>query len=362
MAADFIVNKSNFADTRWVEREETPLGDGEARLKIEAFALTANNVTYAAFADFAGYWNFFPAEEDGWGRVPMWGFASVAESRAPGVEPGQRYYGYLPASTDLVVQPTRVNAHGFTDGVVHRQPLPGFYNIYHLTSNDAAYDPDFEAAQMLFRPLYATGWLIDDSLMTRKTPPAHVIVTSASSKTAIAYAHAASKRGGLAVTGLTSPANKAFTENTGFYTTVVAYDDLAALPKTAPAILVDILGNPETRFAAAAALGEALAGNVIVGATDWEAPRRAGGPDQQPGGGGVENEVFFAPGHAETCAKRMGAGAFQEKLNSDLRAFYPIGANLLAVETASGRAAITNTWLATLRGEVSPTSGRILTI
>ena len=35
------------------------------------------------------YWDFFPAEQ-GWGRVPMWGFAEVERSEAEGVEPGTR--------------------------------------------------------------------------------------------------------------------------------------------------------------------------------------------------------------------------------------------------------------------------------
>ena len=30
------------------------------------------------------YWRFFPASEDGWGRVPVWGFADVVASRRRG--------------------------------------------------------------------------------------------------------------------------------------------------------------------------------------------------------------------------------------------------------------------------------------
>ena len=59
------------------------------------FGLTANNVTYAVIGEAMSYWDFFPAE-DGWGRVPMWGFAEVERSEAEGVEPGTRVYGYLP--------------------------------------------------------------------------------------------------------------------------------------------------------------------------------------------------------------------------------------------------------------------------
>ena len=41
---------------------------------IDAFALTANNVTYAAFGGPPmNYWHFFPADDPAYGRVPVWG-------------------------------------------------------------------------------------------------------------------------------------------------------------------------------------------------------------------------------------------------------------------------------------------------
>ena len=64
-----------------------PLADGEARLRIDAFALTSNNVTYAAFGEAMKYWQFFPCGDAAWGCIPVWGFAEVVESRAAGVEP-----------------------------------------------------------------------------------------------------------------------------------------------------------------------------------------------------------------------------------------------------------------------------------
>ena len=37
-----------------------PLADGAVRLKVQSFAVTANNVTYAVIGDMFQYWNFFP--------------------------------------------------------------------------------------------------------------------------------------------------------------------------------------------------------------------------------------------------------------------------------------------------------------
>ena len=89
------------------------IADGEVLLGIDRFALTANNITYAVFGDAMSYWNFFPAAE-GWGNVPVWGFADVVESRFDGLEVGERIYGYLPMSTHVALLPGRL-----TDGLLH---------------------------------------------------------------------------------------------------------------------------------------------------------------------------------------------------------------------------------------------------
>ena len=109
------------------------------------------------------YWDFFPAE-DGWGRVPMWGFAEVERSEAEGVEPGTRLYGYLPPSSHLVVTPADADEAGFVDAAPHRAALPSAYHRYLATGADPFYRADTEAIQMLLRPLFFTSFLIDDQL------------------------------------------------------------------------------------------------------------------------------------------------------------------------------------------------------
>ena len=76
--------------------------------------------------DAMSYWKFFPAPE-GWGRVPMWGFADVADSGDTDLEEGARIYGYLPPSTHLVVEPEGVDERGFVDASPHRAELPSAY-------------------------------------------------------------------------------------------------------------------------------------------------------------------------------------------------------------------------------------------
>src|SRR5205085_5223986 len=103
--ADFQVRRDDLRSTRVQDGEDSaPLATGEARFRIERFGFTANNVTYAAFGEQMGYWRFFPAK-DGWGRIPVWGFGAVVESQAPGIDPGDRFYGYFPMASTATLRP-----------------------------------------------------------------------------------------------------------------------------------------------------------------------------------------------------------------------------------------------------------------
>ncbi len=41
-----------------------------------------------------GYWRFFPASEDGWGRIPAWGHARQDDLRV---------FGYVPMASHVVL-------------------------------------------------------------------------------------------------------------------------------------------------------------------------------------------------------------------------------------------------------------------
>ncbi len=88
-----LVHTRKLGQTQITTEPAAALQPGQARLRIERLALTANNVTYAAMGDALHYWAFFPADEP-WGCVPAWGFATVAESLAEGVAVGERVYGF----------------------------------------------------------------------------------------------------------------------------------------------------------------------------------------------------------------------------------------------------------------------------
>ena len=190
------------------------LAAGEARLAIHHFALTANNITYAAFGEAMKYWQFFPAPDAGEGCLPVWGFATVTESRAEGLAPGRRVWGYFPAGTHLVVHAGRVNAGGFSCTAAHRAELAAVYNHYTFCDADPSWQPALEGQQAVLRPLFITSFLIDDFLAEAEGFGAtQVLLSSASSKTAFATAFCLAQRrgqpGALRVVGLTSAGNAA---------------------------------------------------------------------------------------------------------------------------------------------------------
>ncbi len=255
----FEVDRRDLHRTRVVDDAPVDLLDGCARVRIDAFALTSNNITYAAFGDAMQYWNFFPTspedpEAGRWGRVPVWGFGEVVESRVAPLEVGRRLYGYWPMATDLVVEPGRFDDGGFQDVAAHRRPMAGAYNRYLFTDKDPIYRPEREAHQMVLWPLFFTSFLIDDFIADNDLFGAPtIVVSSASSKTAIGSAFLLAARAGVRVVGLTSAGNADFVRGLGCYHDTLTYDALDGLPE-GNAVYVDIAGNLDVRAAVHAAL------------------------------------------------------------------------------------------------------------
>ena len=289
---DFLVKRDDLRTCKFGSGEATDGADlqqGEAQLKIEKFALTANNITYAVFGERMGYWNFFPTE-DGWGRVPVWGFGEVTHSRSDGVAVGERYYGFYPASSHLTVQ-ADAGATGFVDVTAHRRALPAVYNQYARTTTDSAYDEGHENEQMVLRPLFMTSFLLADFLQDNEFFDAHLaILSSASSKTAYGTAFLLSRmQPRPEVVGLTSARHAGFTKSLGCYDRVVTYDQVNSLPKDESAVYVDMAGSGAARTSVHQLFGGNLKHSAAVGGTHWdeEAPNV-----QLPGPAPV---FFFAP-------------------------------------------------------------------
>ena len=252
-AQRFLVRLGELATARVATYSPPALQPGEVRLKVGSFALTSNNITYAAYGDAMSYWQFFPTGEDGWGCIPVWGFATVSESACPGIEPGEQLYGYLPMGSELIVLPQRINAGSFVDAMPHRAGLPAVYNQYMRSAADPFHRPGSEDIQSLLRPLFITSFLIDDFLADNDffgataTGRGAMLLSSASSKTAYGTAFQLAQRQELDVIGLTSARNVGFCESLGCYSRVLTYDQLDATDAATPCIYVDFAGNAGLR-------------------------------------------------------------------------------------------------------------------
>lgn len=241
---------------------------GEVLLRLDRFALTTNNITYAAFGEAMQYWDFFPTGQPQWGQMPVWGFADVVDSSVDGIAAGERFYGYFPIASHLRMRPERVTARGFYDGAAHRARLTSAYNQYTRVQNDAAYAPELEHHQMLYRPLFITSFMLADFLDDNRFFGARrLVVSSASSKTAYGTAFCLRDTSGIALTALTSARNRDFVEGLGCYHDTVTYDQLASVPVSEPTLYVDFSGDESLRARVHEHFGSSLVYDCFVGST-----------------------------------------------------------------------------------------------
>jgi len=360
----FEIKQDDLRTTRFIEEPTPEPGEGEAVLRLEAFAVTANSLTYAVFGELMNYWGFFPGSEAGWGRCPVWGFARVAASRHPDLPEGRRVYGYFPMARSLKVEPVHVSPAGFSDGAAHRQPMAAIYNTYLDTQTDPFYRAETEGLQMLFRPLFMTAFLIDDFLMEADCFGAKtVLYTSASAKTSYSAAYQTTQRPGARpqVIGLTSARNKAFTESLGCYDQVLTYDEIEDLAREGGAVLVDVAGDNDLRRRIHTHFGDSLTYACMVGAAHWDKGIGGGVVDQAPLPG-PEPVLFFAPDQGEKRVKEWGAAAFQERSIAAFHGFVErIGGKTTLVQGA-GPQAVEKAYRLFLDGGANPAEGHILSL
>jgi hypothetical protein len=224
-----------------------------------------------------------------------------------------------------------------------------------------------EARQALLRPLFTTSFLIDDFLAEHDFFGARqVLLSSASSKTAYGTALCVSGRkhdAGVTVTGLTSEANRAFTESLGCYDQVLAYESLSALDHTQSTVYVDMSGSASQRLAVHSHFEGALRYSCSVGGTHWDdLGTGAGLPGPRP-------TLFFAPAQLRRRLapppEGWGPAGLQERIDAAwarlMRAMDGAGAApWLVVEAGHGPAAVRQAYLALLEGRSDPRVGHLL--
>ena len=369
---DFLVRRDQLGTTTVHTAHAATLGDSQVRVGIDRFALTSNNITYAAMGDAMQYWQFFPVADgagDGlaWGRIPVWGFGTVLASNHPDVAVGERLYGYFPMANMVDLTPAKVSTTAFFDAAPHRAQLHSVYNQYMRCAMDPFYTAESEDVQALLRPLFITSWLIDDFLAdndffgatSNPAQPGLMLLSSASSKTAYGTAFQLAQRTGIEVVGLTSPGNVAFCESLGCYDRVLTYDQLEQIAPDAPCIYVDFAGNAAFRKALHTHC-KGLKYSSSIGAT--HVSDMGGGKDLP----GPKATLFFAPAQIKKRSTEWGAQGLGQRLVRSWQAFIATVSNpqtpWLHVERHAGADAVQGVYQQVLGGKGDPRLGHILSL
>jgi hypothetical protein len=163
-----LIRKNQLAETRLATTDDTPLADGQVRVRVESFALTSNNITYAAFGEAMQLLAVLPGA--GRRRDPGLGLHPGVGLRHRGAVAAPRRGGGRAAVRLLADGQPCGAAAGQTVGrqLQRRRAAPralhAVYNQYQRCSSDPFYTADSESVQALLRPLFLTSWLIDDFL------------------------------------------------------------------------------------------------------------------------------------------------------------------------------------------------------
>ncbi|MDZ4371833.1 MAG: DUF2855 family protein [Phenylobacterium sp.] len=352
------VVRDDFVRSRITEHPLPELQPGQVLARIDTFALTANNVSYAVSGDMLGYWRFFPCSEP-WGVLPAWGFATVVESRCEALPVGERFWGFLPMASHLVVEPGEFGGRWFADVAEHRQGLADVYNRYQLTGDDPPELAGLEAERSALVPLFTTSFIIDDFLADNDWFGARqLLVLSASSKTGFGLADLARRREGkpVRVIGATSPGNLDFVETLGVCDQVVSYDGIETLDASIPTVMVDMAGSFDVRARVHHHFGDRLTYSCVVGVTHWDKRgQRADLPGPKP-------TFFFGPGQAAKRDQEWGAGVIRQRAQIEALRIARETAHLRTVETVAGPQACEAAYADLLAGRVGPDRLLMLTL
>ena len=357
---EFVVARDDLQQCKVIEAK---LPDGDALpaeallIRVDRFAFTANNITYATLGDALKYWQLFPAPK-GFGNIPVWGFGEVIASRHPLIAEGERLFGYFPMATHLVIEAGDVSKRGLRDAAAHRQGVAPVYNAYARVTHDPAFAGREGDYQALLRPLFMLSFLVDDFLCENEFYGARsVLLSSASSKTAIGLAHLLhTLRMDIRVIGLTSAGNADFVRSLGCYDEVVTYDRITSLPMDVPVAFVDMAGNSDLRARLHRHFGEQMKYSGRIGLTHRSSS------DNEPPLPGAKPQWFFAPDQIRKRAREWGPGGIEARFSAAWAVFAPKIQQWLHVVEGRGPAAVKQVYLDTLGGRIPPDQGHMLSL
>jgi hypothetical protein len=260
-------------------------------------------------------------------------------------------------SSDALLTIGRATPAALTETSPHRAGLAQVYNSYVRVAADPSIPPGSEPYVSLLRPLFTTSFLIDDFLAESGFFGAEtVLITSASSKTALGLAHCLRRRssGRPEIVGITSPRNAAIADGLGTYDRIVTYDAIGALRAPKGAVVVDMAGGEATLRAIHSSLGDDLKYSCRVGLAQWQDAKPA--IEDLPG---VRPVFFFAPDRVQARVADWGPQEFAKRVGAASAAFVAHAQRWLKIETHRGPDAIVAAYRTLLKGEARPEAGII---
>ncbi|MFB0912261.1 MAG: DUF2855 family protein [Glaciecola sp.] len=362
--SEFQVSKSNYVDCRIVANDlsNQTLAEGEVLVKVDKFALTANNITYAVVAEKIGYWQFFPAHTEStnagedvssWGVLPVWGFAHVVKSNNPEVPLGERLFGYFPPATHLLMHPTKVSSAAWIDGATHRTPLPVGYNIYRKVESEITDNKALEDERMLLYPLHITSFALYDYFQSNNWFGAtQLIMISASSKTSTGLAYGVKNdENAPSQVALTSDRNRQMVEKLGVYNKTLSYDQIKQVDAAKPTLIVDMSGNGQVLNDLHKHLGDNMKFCSNVGVTHWKEMKT--GPDFIK----QRSEFFFAPSQLQKRIKEWGMEGFEQQSGKYLQHSFAKSREWLKMTDVEGLQGMAGIYADVCEGKIAPEAG-----
>lgn len=265
--------------------QEAPAPDleqGQVLLRVEKFAFSHMALGYLMKGftrTFSAYHDFYRHPEEGLYRSAGWGYCTVLESAHPKVAVGTRLYGLVPprryqvqevggivpagrngepAKVELTMEGVPCNLRRFQEMEVVGTPGGESAEV----DGEAALLEDW---RLVLKELYTMAFYMDENLLVDTGMINSVIISCASSKTALALAYCLRMREMRYVVGLTSKEHLDFVKSTDLYHEVFTYDEVDSLPNNRTIVYMDFKCDGALRQQITLRMGTNLMYNMVVG-------------------------------------------------------------------------------------------------
>lgn len=254
-------------------------------LRIDKFAFSQMPLGYLMKGytrTFSAYHDFFKyptTKEEGLYRSACWGYCTVQESLHPKVPVGTRLYGLVPAcqySIQKIMRYIPASRNGdpaLVEFDMDRMPFNlRRFQEYEVVTENSSQDPEMEDWMIATKEIYTMAFYMDEQLLVDTGQINSVIISCASSKTAMALAYCLRMRGGVSieremscVVGLTSKEHLDFVKSTDLYHEVYTYEEVESIPNDKTIVYMDFKCDGAVRQAITLRMGTNLMYNMVLG-------------------------------------------------------------------------------------------------